>query len=156
MYPLSFKQFPVVGRQRRHLAHAVIHDTYLNSLACLLYKQIEYAAPHIAFFNDKILHEDELFSFLQLFEHSLEFVLSKIEICNLGSSIQRETATAAQISAQVVSTRSVMLYLSEYFFRLLKNIPGLVYLLFCHFSRLSVTDIGLCPEQKRSPQRRKK
>ena len=109
------QQLAVVGGQQRDFQHAVIQHANVHAFLGLGLQDLQDLSPHVALFNDEILHEDELFGLAQLLQHRGEFVLAQGEVGDLRVFKHGEAAAAVHEGDQVVRGRGVVLQLFHCF-----------------------------------------
>ena len=73
------KQLGIVGRKCGDLTKPVVHHADIDPFLCFADKDLEDGSPHLAFLNDKVLHEDELLCFLKFLKHCRELVFAQRE-----------------------------------------------------------------------------
>ena len=151
-YAQLFQFLGVTGGQGGKFVGAVVHQADFHPFACLARKDLQDAAPHLPFFNDKILKENKVLRLLKLLEHLFKLVLAQGKIADLGLIIDREAAGQVQVAVKGGRFRAGLFQFLHHLFVLGQGVPGLVHKQTQPVSQRPVAHIHPGVQQKQRPE----
>ena len=100
--PHTLQPLLIVKGQGGQLAGAVVHDAHVHAGGSLPLQNLQYPAPHIAFFYNKVFQVDVVLRLFQLGQHRRKLFLSRREVGHLGIVVHGEGTGPVDVTHQVV------------------------------------------------------